>query len=112
MRQLWVHLNLNPPLTFETTSTVWSFVSLTKLFLNLNAKAMLKGTINYISKSGKSALIAVTTTNGIFKQRVSGFVECETKDLKVGQEIEMPFSKAHTEKTEIEGRVFDKLILS
>jgi hypothetical protein len=59
---------------------------------------MLKATVNYISESGKSAILAVTTQLGLINQRVSGFAPLpEGHKLTKGMEIEIPATKVTTE---------------
>ena len=51
----------------------------------------MKATVNYISESGKIAILAVTKNLGLIQQRVSGFVSLpEGHKLTVGMEIDVP----------------------
>ena len=58
----------------------------------------MKAIVNYISPSGKSAILAVTTQLGLIKQTVSGFVALpEGHAITLKQELDIPATKVTKE---------------
>lgn len=54
----------------------------------------MKAIVNYISESGKSAIIAVTQNLGLINQTVSGFVPLpEDHKLAKGMEFDIPATR-------------------
>jgi hypothetical protein len=58
----------------------------------------MKATINYISKSNKSASISLKQTVGPITQTISGFVGLpEDHKMEVGMELDIPAKSVRTE---------------
>ena len=80
----------------------------------------MKATVNYISKSGKSASITVKQQFGLIESNVSGFVGIpEGTTLELKQELDIPATKVVVEQRTSAitaenpvARVFDYLVFS
>jgi hypothetical protein len=68
----------------------------------------------YISKSGKSATLAVTQNFGLINQQLSGFVGLpEGSTIKVGDELDIPAKAVRVEvRVSEDGTSFNHLIFS
>lgn len=76
----------------------------------------MKAIVNYISESGKSAIIAVTKNLGLINQTVSGFVALpEGHKMIKGMEFDIPATNVTKEirpNTENPDRPFEWLVFS